>query len=204
MTVAQVVLGVVVAALVAGVVLGGGVALDAARLALAMPGLSASRAAVAAPWLVAALVEGGITTPLRVAAFLAQLGHESGSLRYSEELASGAAYEGRRDLGNVEPGDGVKFKGRGPIQLTGRANYEAASRALGEDLVGNPSLAATDQVGFRVAAWFWRRQGLNALADQGTMEAFDAISRRINGGDNGRDDRRRRYVAARAALGVPL
>jgi putative chitinase len=81
--------------------------------------------------------ERGITTPLRQAHFLAQVGHETGELRYIEEIASGAAYEGRRDLGNTEPGDGVRFKGRGLIQLTGRANYAKYGLAIGKDLVTN-------------------------------------------------------------------
>src|SRR4029078_6237722 len=119
------------------------------------------------PFIQQAMAEFGITSYLRETAFLAQLAHESAEIRYMEEIASGAAYEGRADLGNTQPGDGKRFKGRGPIQLTGRANYRAAAKALGLDLEAQPQLAATPEVGFRVAAWFWTTRKLNALADTG-------------------------------------
>jgi putative chitinase len=131
----------------------------------------------------------GIDTPLRRAHFLAQVGHESGALRYEEELASGEAYEGRADLGNTEPGDGPRFKGRGLIQLTGRANYAAYGAARGDDftegdapsrIARNPELAAD------VAGWFWTLKKLNPLADADNVRA---VTRRINGGYNGLADR---------------
>ena len=137
--------------------------------------------------------EAGITTKPRQAMFLAQLAHESGGLRYMEEIASGAAYEGRRDLGNTQPGDGRRFKGRGPIQLTGRSNYAAASRALGIDLVNNPTRAADPDVGFRTAAWYWNTRNLNKYADSGD---FKELTRRINGGYNGLADRQKYYARA--------
>lgn len=168
-------------------------------LTAAMPKLTPARAAVLLPHLQASCGEADISTPARLAAYLAQLGHESADLRYMEELADGRAYEGRRDLGNVKPGDGPRFKGRGPIQLTGRANYMAASNALGVDLVRDPTLAATPEIGFRVAAWYWTSRGLNELADRGD---FTAIIRRINGGLNGQADRLARHARARAALGL--
>jgi predicted chitinase len=134
-----------------------------------------------APHLNKAMQDAGINTPARQNAFLAQLAHESGQFRYMQELASGKAYEGRKDLGNTSPGDGVKYKGRGPIQITGKANYAAAGKALGVDLVNHPELAATPEVGFRTAAWYWNTHGLNAKADQGTLSSFSQITKSING-----------------------
>ncbi len=151
------------------------------------------------PFLQVAMDEGEINTPLRVAMFLAQLGHESMSFKYFEEIASGAAYEGRKDLGNAQLGDGKRFKGRGPIQLTGRANYIAAGDALGLDLVGDPVSAATPEVGFRTAVWFWNTRNLNDLADKGDVRG---VTKKINGGYNGIDDRTARYVKAKKVLGV--
>jgi putative chitinase len=145
----------------------------------------------------AAMREADITTPQRQAAFLAQLAHESGELRFFEELASGEAYEGRKDLGNTQPGDGRRYKGRGPIQLTGRANYRAAGRALGLDLEAQPQRAADVDVGFRVAGWFWNTRGLNALADAGD---FRELTRRINGGFNGLEQREAYYRRALSIL----
>lgn len=162
-----------------------------------MPSLSSDKARQYLPHLNRAMQEAGITGKKRQAAFLAQLGHESGGLRYMEEIASGAAYEGRRDLGNTRPGDGRRYKGRGPIQLTGRANYRSAGRALGLNLEANPEQAARPNVAFRIAAWFWKSRGLNALADSG---AFREITRRINGGFNGLMDRFRYWARAKAAL----
>ena len=129
--------------------------------------------------------------------FLGQVAHESGGFRYSEELASGAAYEWRRDLGNIYAGDGRRYKGRGFIQLTGRANYREAGRALGLDLINNPALAATDLNAARVAAWYWDSRELNSPADQGN---FLEVTRRINGGTNGYWDRMRYYNRAQEVL----
>jgi predicted chitinase len=172
----------------------GGVTLD--QLQRIMPNLSRDKAQQYLPHLNQAMAEAGINTPKRQAAFLAQLAHESGEFRYMEEIASGAAYEGRRDLGNTQPGDGVRFKGRGPIQLTGRANYRAAGQALGIDLEHNPARAADPDVAFRTAAWYWGNRNLNSYADQGN---FDAITYRVNGGYNGKASRDAYY---QRALGV--
>ncbi|HZI10084.1 MAG TPA: glycoside hydrolase family 19 protein, partial [Myxococcus sp.] len=169
------------------------------QLRAIMPNLSVDRANAVLPHLNKASEEAGINTPKRQAAFLAQLAHESGEFRYFEELASGAAYEGRVDLGNIHPGDGVRYKGRGPIQLTGRSNYRAAGRALGIDLEGNPKRAADLDVGFRTAAWFWNSRNLSPLADQGN---FREITRRINGGYTGLASRERYYARARQVLGA--
>ncbi len=135
-----------------------------------------------------AMDEFDIDTPARKAAFLAQIAHESGSLKYVREIASGEAYEGRSNLGNTEPGDGVRFKGRGLIQITGRANYRDCSLALfGDDrLLRNPELLEAPEAACRSAAWFWKSRALNDLADTG---AFKAITRAINGGYNGYADR---------------
>jgi predicted chitinase len=172
----------------------GGVSL--AQLKAIMTHLSTARAEQCLPHLNRAMQEAAITTRKRRAAFLAQLAHESGELRYFEELASGEAYEGRRDLGNTQKGDGRRYKGRGPIQLTGRNNYRAAGKALGIDLENNPARAAAVDVGFRTAGWFWTNRKLNGYADQGN---FREITRRINGGYNGLAQRQAFY---NHALGV--
>ncbi|KAL0479097.1 hypothetical protein AKO1_010346, partial [Acrasis kona] len=154
-----------------------------------IPSLKPQLAQQYAPLLAQAMKEANINTPQRQAAFIAQLGHESGGLKWFKEFASGAKYEGRKDLGNKYPGDGVRFKGRGPIQLTGRTNYEKAGKALGLDLVNNPTLAERPDVGFRTAAWFWNKNNLNKYADLGTQKGFDQVTRRVNGGYNGKADR---------------
>eukprot|EP01016_Furgasonia_blochmanni_P009861 TRINITY_DN1412_c0_g2_i2.p1 TRINITY_DN1412_c0_g2~~TRINITY_DN1412_c0_g2_i2.p1 ORF type:complete len:233 (-),score=90.09 TRINITY_DN1412_c0_g2_i2:224-922(-) len=155
--------------------------LTADQLKQIYPHASSAKVAAYAPHLDAALKSGGLTTCARQAAFLAQLGQESGEFQYMEELASGSAYEGRRDLGNTQPGDGKRFKGRGPIQLTGRSNYRAAGKALGLNLEQNPQQVATPQVGFKVATWFWTSRGLNSYADKNNQAAFDQITLRVNG-----------------------
>ena len=124
---------------------------------------------------------------LRLCHFMAQLCHESGGFRYMEEIASGAAYENRGDLGNTLTGDGKRFKGRGPIQLTGRANYREYGQALGIYFEDHPELVAVPSIGLHVALEYWKRKGLNALADADNLEA---ITRKVNGGVNGLDDRK--------------
>jgi putative chitinase len=145
----------------------------------------------------AAMVEFDITTSARQAAFLAQVAHESGQLRYVRELASGAAYEGRKDLGNTTPGDGPRYCGRGLIQVTGRANYAACGAALGLDLIDTPELLEQTANACRSAGWFWRTHGLNALADVGDQVR---ITRRINGGTNGLAERLAFFDLAERAL----
>jgi predicted chitinase len=146
------------------------------------------------------LSEYGITTKLRQAHFLAQLAHESAGFKTATEYASGEAYEGRRDLGNTQPGDGKRYKGRGLIQLTGRHNYMQAGKAMGVDLVGNPTLAAQFPHALRIAGWYWHTRRLNMLADD---DNITAITRKINGGLNGFEDRKRYFARANKALEAP-
>lgn len=176
---------------------GGGITVE--QLRAVMPNLSASKAAEYLPLLNSAMAEAQINTPQRKAMFLAQLAHESAELRYFEEIASGSAYEGRRDLGNTQPGDGRRFKGRGPIQLTGRANYQKAGQALNLPLEADPPLAARPDVGFRTAGWYWNSRGINEVADRGD---FVGVTKKINGGTNGLADRKQYYAAAKRALGI--
>ncbi|MGH9871172.1 MAG: glycoside hydrolase family 19 protein [Pyrinomonadaceae bacterium] len=162
-----------------------------------MPNCPAAKRGDYLPFIQQAMTEFEINSYLRETAFLAQLAHESAELRYMEEIASGAAYEGRKDLGNTQAGDGKRYKGRGPIQLTGRANYTKYGGLLGLDLVNNPTLAATKEVGFRIAGQFWKLNGLNELADQ---QQFKSITKRINGGYNGLDDRLKYYERAKKVM----
>ena len=127
-----------------------------------------------------------IDTPLRWAHYLAQIAHESGEMRYSEEIASGEAYEGRKNLGNTQKGDGVKYKGRGLIQLTGRANYTAYKAFCGYDVLEKPELLSQPIGAIRSSMWFWWKNGLNALADKDNVKA---ITKKINGGTNGMSSR---------------
>lgn len=143
--------------------------------------------------ILSAMDEFKINTKQREAAFLAQIGHESGQLLYIKELASGAAYEGRSDLGNTMPGDGVRFKGRGLIQITGRTNYVAAMMELDLDCVEHPELLEEPVNAARSAGWFWFTHGLNELAD---ADDFIKITRKINGGTNGLEDRQQLYAKA--------
>lgn len=158
-----------------------------------------------------------INTPERQLVFLAQLGHESAGLFYTEELASGEAYEGRKALGNTMPGDGVRFKGRGLIQITGRANYSDLSKAFNVDFISNPELlggknsksSSAEQLKYSVlsAGWFWNTRQLNLVADKimlkkisslddtedTNLQAFISVTKKINGGKNGLEDRISRF-----------
>lgn len=157
------------------------------------------------PYIAPAMEKGRINTSDRIAAFLAQLAHESGEYRWMQELADGWGYEGRADLGNVEPGDGPKFKGHGPIQITGRDNHRACGRWLGIDLERDPLLLTEPRYGTAAAVWFWtignKKIDLNLLADRGW---FKTITRVINGGLNGLSDRRQYWDRNRALLGLPM
>lgn len=175
--------------------------MDAAELMLAM-NIPLARAQKWAPALSLAMEGGKINTRLRIAAFLAQIGHESGSLVYTKELGGAsyfAKYDGRADLGNTQPGDGARFAGRGLIQVTGRHNYGKASQALfGDDrLLFSPELLETPEWAAKSAVWYWTTRNLNALADQ---DRFTDITRAINGGTNGLEDRKARYKHALTVL----
>jgi putative chitinase len=140
-----------------------------------------------------------IDSRLRVAHFLAQVAHESDGFCTCEEYASGRAYEGRKDLGNTRPGDGVRFKGRGLIQLTGRANYEKYGKRIDVDLIADPERAAEPATSLVLACEYWTatRGGLNQYADR---DDILTITRAINGGTNGLDDRRKYLARAKQAL----
>lgn len=142
-----------------------------------------------------------INTLLRIEHFISQVAHESGSFNYCTEIASGEAYEGRKDLGNTNKGDGVKFKGRGLIQITGRINYDKLSL----DILGDESLlispATLEQSPYAVesACWFWRKHGLNELADRDDIRSITKI---INGGYNGLDSRMSFLSSAKKYLNI--
>jgi putative chitinase len=169
------------------------------QLAAAMPFAGADRIALFFQPLNDAMSESGITTAQRQAAFIAQVVHESGSLVYVRELADGVAYELRADLGNTQPGDGVRFKGRGLLQITGRANYAACGTALDLDLLAHPELLETPAGASRSAGWFWKTRGLNRYADS---DSFGSLTKAINGGYTGIDDRIQHWLRARNAVGL--
>ena len=162
-------------------------------------------AGVFVPVLNTAMVRYQIVGSLRMAAFIAQIGHESGQLRYVREMGSDqhlSKYDTgslAKRLGNTPEadGDGQKYRGRGLIQITGRANYAECGEALGLDLVNHPELLEKPQHACMSAAWFWASRGMNTLADAGK---FDAITRRINGGQNGATDRQALYARALKVL----
>lgn len=178
-----------------------------------MSALSRSCGAFASPVVVQGIAdnaewieEGGVDTPGRVAEFLAQACLETDYFRVLEEYASGAAYEGRKDLGNVVAGDGRRFKGRGIFQCTGRDNYARYGKRLGLDLIKEPALAARPDISVRIAVLYWNDKGLNAYADRGDTRA---ISRAINRGDleatraaNHESDRIKIAKKARELLGA--
>jgi putative chitinase len=171
------------------------------QLAQIMPKLPAEKRALYLPFLNKAMDTYEINNRLRKAAFLAQIAYESGELRYLEEIwgptEAQLLYEPEsylaRVLGNTDPGDGERFKGRGAIQITGRRNYTRYGEMLGVDLIANPTIATTPQIAFSTAAAFWQTNGLNELAD---IEDFGAITRIINGGLNGYEERCRYYQRA--------
>ncbi|MDP3779220.1 MAG: glycoside hydrolase family 19 protein [bacterium] len=196
---------------------------------LIVPGLALSVASGFLGPLNEAMDEFEINTPLRMAGFIAQTAHESGgyvtfveNLNYSAqsltrtwptrftpiqaavyarqpERIANRAYANRNGNGNEASGDGWKYRGRGVIQITFRANYEACGIALGVDLAEHPELLESPRYAFRSGAWFWNSRHLNALAD---ADDFVAITKKINGGINGLPDRQMYYRRAKTALGI--
>lgn len=148
-------------------------------------------------YLIKYMIKYDINTIGRVAAFISQVAHESGSFRYTAEIASGLAYENRRDLGNIKFGDGKRFKGRGLIQITGRSNYTHISHSTGIDFLNNPTWLESDENAVMSACWWWKNNGLNELADEGDIKK---ISKRVNGGYNGLAERTKFYQTALKVL----
>ena len=144
----------------------------------------------------------GITNKLEKAHFLSQCAHESGNFKWKTEFASGAAYEGRSDLGNNRAGDGKRYKGRGYIQITGRSNYTTINtwmkqNGYNDDVVANPELLATKYPALS-AVWFWtQQQGVKQFPEKAkegaTSAVVEKITRWINGGTNGLDDRKKKF-----------
>ncbi len=161
------------------------------------------------PAVTCALLQADCTTVDRAAMWLAQIGHESGGLQWMQELADGWAYEGRADLGNVFPGDGPRFKGHGPIQITGRHNHTRVSEwAYARGIVptvtyfvDHPDELAGDEYGFVGVTWYWTvERNMNAFADAGDIYG---ATRAVNGGLNGIQDRIDRWNSCRA-LGAAI
>lgn len=172
----------------------------------ALPGADQANVTTWLPEINSAMQSAGIDTPQRAAAFLAQVGQETAGFATLTEYSDGSDYNGRADLGNTQPGDGPRYKGRGGLQLTGRNNYERASQALGVDFVNHPELVADPKYAFATAAWYWNTHNLNAAADHAHPQdpaSIDPVSRIINGGSNGRDVRREHFIQACQILKCP-
>lgn len=143
------------------------------------------------------LQEYAIDTRLRIAHFLGQTCHESAGFRTTEEFATGDAYEGRKDLGNTQKGDGRRYKGRGLLQLTGRANYRTLGKVLKIDLEGDPERAAEPALSLRIACEYWKSRNINPACDR---DDLITVTRLINGGLNGLEDRRNYTTRAKTAI----
>lgn len=138
-----------------------------------------------------------IDSRLRIAHFLGQTCHESAGFRTTEEFASGERYEGRADLGNDQPGDGPRYKGRGLLQLTGRANYRELGAILGVGLEQDPELAAEPVLSLKIACEYWKRRKINAACDR---DDIVEVTKLVNGGTNGLEDRRHYTTKAKTAI----
>jgi putative chitinase len=166
-------------------------------------GISLPRAKVWARPLTDAMELYDIDLDWRMAMFIAQVGHESAGFSYTREIwgptKQQLGYEGRADLGNTQPGDGERFRGRGLIMITGRANYAAASHEFGVDFVRSPALLEREDYAALTSGWWWKDHGCNEIADD---RDFVALTRRINGGLTGLEDRTLRLERAKFELGV--
>lgn len=144
----------------------------------------------------------GINTPLRLAHFFAQIDHESAGGKFLTELGGRSyfdKYEGRKDLGNIQKGDGFTYRGRGFIQVTGRANYQLISKDLRIDYLNNPDKLANEADAMLSACWFWNRNKLNVLADKDDVKA---VTKKINGGFNGLADRTEKLNKYKKIFGI--
>ncbi len=135
-----------------------------------------------------------INTHPRMCHFLSQTAHESGGLKWMKELGSGEEYNGRKDLGNIEPGDGPKYKGAGVIQLTGRSNYQAFANYIHDPKVMDGVDYVSTTYPFTSGGFWWHNNNMNALCDRGAT--VEEITRRVNGGLNGLADRQAYYEKA--------
>jgi len=164
-----------------------------------------TRLADVLPGLVATCKVNGINTPMRACMFVAQCAHESIGFTASIErwgpTPAQQRYEGRVDLGNIQPGDGYRYRGRGWIQLTGRANYRKASAALGFDYETTPDMVSRPVHASAVSGWFWKANNINRHADAGD---YRAVTKAINGGYTGYDDRLARFRAGAAVMNLDL
>lgn len=140
-----------------------------------------------------------INTKLRIAHFMGQVTHECAGFRTTEEFASGAAYEGSRKLGNIQPGDGKRYKGRGLIQLTGRDNYRTIGEKLALPLEDNPEIASEPATSLKIACEYWKSRKINSAAD---LDDLIKATKLVNGGLNGLEDRRKYLRMAKDALAV--
>lgn len=186
--------------------------MTAEQLKQIVPGISDKNLAIYAPLLDGAFIKYNINTKERVCCFIAQIAHESGSFNYTQEIASGKAYEGRRGLGNVCIGDGIKFKGRGLIQVTGRNNYGHLSDFLFGDLrlMQHPEIIEQPEYALKSACWYWQENNLNDICDKPDdwikawrgkpYNKFQWLTIKINGGLNGYSDRLKFYNKAKKIL----
>ena len=174
-----------------------------AQIRQIMPHAKESNIILFLPFINEAMETFKIDTTIRQCHFLAQIAQESGSLNYVEEIASGEQYEFRKDLGNTEKGDGIKYKGRGLIQLTGRANYQRFQDWLtlnghDVDIMNHPEVLEQKEYAALVAGWFWDVRNINVFADRDNVVS---VTKKVNGGRNGLDERTNYLNSAKLALG---